>query len=110
MKKLLSFYGILLFLILCQLLVNAQTGATFKQWAEESYSAIERDFRMPNSALYKENLNSSYSYNWPLGIQFGALIYQGKIAMAEALANEAHTRYWCNKNGYWAYNAAAGSC
>jgi hypothetical protein len=109
MKTLLS-KGLFLLLSLIQLYTHAQTGATFKQWGDETLSAIERDFRIANSALYNEDLGNAYAYIWPLGIQFHALIAAGKTAQAEAVANEMHSRYWCNKNNRWGYSATANEC
>ena len=89
----------------------AQSGATFHKWGEETLSQIERDFRLTNSNLYKENMsNQNIAFNWPQGVQLHALIAARKIVQAEALANEMHQKYWCNYNNRWAYNATANSC
>jgi len=89
----------------------AQSGATLRQWGEETFSQIERDFRLSNSNLYRENMtNQNIAYNWPQGVQLHALIAARKITQAEALANEMHQKFWCNYNGRWGYNAGANSC
>jgi hypothetical protein len=89
----------------------AQSGATFKQWGEESLTQIEKDFRMPGSNLYYENSSrSAPSFIWPGGIQLAALIAAGKISQAEAYANEIHAKYWCYYNNRWGYNSGANSC
>jgi hypothetical protein len=110
MKKMTT-RGVLALLIFFQVSAYAQTGATFKQWGEETLTKIEQDFRMPGSNLYYENSNrSAPAFAWPIGIQLHALIAAGKTAQAEALANEIHSKYWCFVNNRWAYNATANSC
>lgn len=100
--------GVLLFAITGH--SYAQTGATFKQWADETLAQIDTDFRIPGSNLYYDNLNHSHATAWPLGVQLNALIAGGKIAQAEACVNELNPRYWCNYNGIWGYNAVYNSC
>jgi hypothetical protein len=103
--------GVFVLLIFSQVCTYAQTGATFKQWGEETLTKIEQDFRMPGSNLYYENTShGAPAFAWPIGIQLHALIAAGKTAQAEALANEIHSKYWCFVNNRWAYNATANAC
>jgi hypothetical protein len=88
-----------------------QPGSVFAAWGAETLDMIERDFRKPGSELYRENIgNDATAFNWPAGIQLHALIASGRMAEAEAFANQMHEVYWCNFNGRWAYNASASSC
>ncbi|UII22318.1 carbohydrate-binding protein [Fulvivirga ligni] len=101
----------LLLLAVLSYSLKAQTGNTFKQWGTETFSQIDQDFRLPNSNLYRETTSTqNIAFNWPIGVQLHALIAGRKIAMAEALANEIHDKYWCFTNNRWGYNASANSC
>jgi hypothetical protein len=85
-------------------------GDQFAAWGLETLAAIERDFKKADG-LYREHVGSdATSFNWPAGIQLHALIAAGKLADAQAFAARMHDVYWCNVNGRWAYNAAAGGC
>ena len=89
---------------------SAQTGATFAQWGEETLNQIESDLGISNSNLYAEDLNGGVAYAWPQGVALEALMANGKIAKAEAHANEMHDRYWCYKNDIWGYSCVADAC
>ena len=103
--------GLILILVFIQSNLFAQSGDTFRQWGEETFSQIERDFRLSNSNLYRESMsNQNIAFNWPQGVQLHALIAAGKIIQAEAMANEMHQKYWCNYKDRWGYNATANSC
>jgi hypothetical protein len=89
----------------------AQTGATFKQWGNETQTKIEQDFRVAGSTLYYENTShGAYAFNWPQGIEFHAMVASGNTAQAQAMADEIHSRYWCFTNNRWGYNVSAGGC
>ncbi len=90
--------------------VNAQTGEMFRQWGLETLEQIESDFGVSHSDLYKENRGDAIAFAWPQGIALDALIANGKIAEAEAHANEFHNRYWCYTNNIWGYNAVVDGC
>jgi|GEM_PF-5925803 len=88
-----------------------QANSDFKAWADETLNKIEQDFRKPGSNLYYENTDrQGTAFHWPAGVQLHALLAGGRIAQAEAFANEMHTAYWCNTKSRWGYNASAYSC
>jgi hypothetical protein len=90
---------------------DAQTGATFKQWGNETQTKIEQDFRVPGSNLYYETTaHTAFAFAWPQGIEFHAMIASGNTAQAQLIADEIQSRYWCFFNNRWGYNASAGAC
>ncbi len=89
----------------------ALTGAQAKQWGNDALGQIEKDFRHANDHLYYEAVDhKQVAFAWGMGVQLHALVAAGKIDDAQALADDLQTHYWCNKNGIWAFNAAADSC
>jgi hypothetical protein len=90
---------------------SAQSQATFRQWAQETQSRIETDFRVPGSNLYYETTaRNAFAFAWPQGVQLHAMVASGNTAQAQAMADEFHTRYWCFFNNRWGHNAVAGGC
>ncbi|SEK24148.1 Beta/Gamma crystallin [Stigmatella aurantiaca] len=88
-----------------------QANSDFKAWGEETLAKIEQDYRKPGSNLYYEtSARQATAFHWPAGVQLHALIAAGKIAQAEAYANELHQAYWCNTKNRWGYNASAYGC
>ncbi|MEI6823719.1 MAG: T9SS type A sorting domain-containing protein [Bacteroidota bacterium] len=107
------FIWIVLILMYCfsnQQSAFSQSGATFKQWGDETLSQISNDYYIIGSALYAEDLTHVPAYAWSQGIQFHALVAAGRISEAEALANEFHSRYWCYFNNRWGYNSSVDNC
>jgi hypothetical protein len=86
-------------------------GSEFAAWAAETFDAIERDFRLPGSALYRENVGeAATALSLSAGVQLHALIAAGSVAQAEALADAMHDAYRCNAQNRAAYNATAHGC
>jgi hypothetical protein len=52
MKRLVFAAASLSLLALLPISAHAQSGATFRQWGEETLTKIEQDFRVPGSNLY----------------------------------------------------------
>src|SRR5687767_6871167 len=102
MKRLTFIAATLLLLESLPAPASAQSQATFRQWAQETQSRIETDFRVPGSNLYYETTaRSAFAFAWPQGVQLHAMVASGNTAQAQAMADEFHTRYWCFLNNRW---------
>ncbi|EAR08807.1 carbohydrate-binding protein [Reinekea blandensis] len=111
MIKLLQQWSLLLFASLFTMVCIAQSGETYKTWANETFADIERDLGINGSALFREKQSANaVAFNWPQGIQFHAVTAAQRTSQAQSMANEIHNRYWCFKNNIWGYSASADGC